>query len=105
MKTLFRGIIIGCCLFAASLITDGAFDLGKPIIDQAEARIGRPLTPASVAGVARRTTRRSIRRTTVYVSTLPRGCRAVVINGVRLQQCGGSYYQSHGSQYVVVNVN
>jgi hypothetical protein len=32
------------------------------IVSQAEARIGRPATPGSVAGVARRTTRRTIRR-------------------------------------------
>ena len=28
------------------------------LVSQAEARVGRPLTPVSVAGVARRTTRR-----------------------------------------------
>jgi hypothetical protein len=32
------------------------------VSDQAQARVGRPLTPGSVAGVARRTTRRTIRR-------------------------------------------
>jgi hypothetical protein len=32
------------------------------IISQAEAVIGRPATPGSVAGVARRTTRRTMRR-------------------------------------------
>jgi len=31
-------------------------------IDTAEARVGRPGTPGSVAGVARRTTRRTVRR-------------------------------------------
>jgi hypothetical protein len=31
-------------------------------IDTAEARVGRPATPGSVAGVARRTTRRAYRR-------------------------------------------
>jgi hypothetical protein len=31
-------------------------------IDAAEARVGRPATPGSVAGVARRTTRRTVRR-------------------------------------------
>lgn len=30
-------------------------------LDTADARIGRPATPASVAGVARRTTRRAVR--------------------------------------------
>jgi hypothetical protein len=30
-------------------------------VDTADARVGRPATPASVAGVARRTTRRAVR--------------------------------------------
>lgn len=38
----------------ASLEGDGAF------VSSAEARIGRPLTPMSYAGVARRTTRRAV---------------------------------------------
>ena len=71
---------------------------------EAEARVGRPATPGSVAGVARRTTRRVVRRTTVYVATLPPACTTVVIEGTTLQQCGGTYYQASGSQYVVVNV-
>lgn len=33
---------------------------------QAEARVGRPLTATSVAGVARRTTRRTVRRGAYY---------------------------------------
>jgi hypothetical protein len=32
------------------------------VISQAEAVVGRPATPGSVAGVARRTTRRAVRR-------------------------------------------
>jgi hypothetical protein len=39
---------------AAHDIGSGSFTLVSP----AEARVGRPLTPVSVAGVARRTTRR-----------------------------------------------
>jgi hypothetical protein len=31
------------------------------VLDTAEARVGRPGTPASVAGVARRSTRRAVR--------------------------------------------
>jgi len=30
-------------------------------VDRADARVGRPATPGSVAGVARRTTRRAVR--------------------------------------------
>ena len=48
----------------------GGFHLGErfsipgvhSFVSTAEARVGRPLTPVSVAGVARRTTRRTVRR-------------------------------------------
>ena len=39
---------------ASEAVGTGSFDL----IPSAEARVGRPLTPVSVAGVARRTARR-----------------------------------------------
>ena len=80
--------------------TRGAHDL----ISSAEAIVGRPLTPVSVAGVARRTTRRMIRRTSIYVATLPAACTTIVIEDTTLLQCGGTYYQAEGTQYVVVNV-
>lgn len=75
------------------------------IVSSAEARMGRPLTPGSVAGVARRTTRRVVRRSTVYVAALPAACATVSVNGMRLWQCGGTYYQAYGGRYVVVYVN
>jgi hypothetical protein len=37
-------------------------------LDRADARVGRPLTPGSVAGVARRHTRRAVRRCAVGVT-------------------------------------
>jgi hypothetical protein len=74
---------------------------GKPV----EARVGRPATPVSAAGVARRTTRRVVRRTTVYISTLPAGCASVSINGAGYYQCGATYYQYTGTQYVVVIID
>jgi hypothetical protein len=40
----------------AAIETGGTASVG--IVSTAEARVGRPLTPVSVAGVARRTTRR-----------------------------------------------
>ena len=58
--------------------------------------------PVSYAGVARRTTRRVVRRSNVYVASLPQGCTAIVIEGNKLQQCGTTYYQASGDQYVVV---
>jgi len=56
---------IGVLAIAATLAVVG-FEIGGPfssrggqsLIPTAEARIGRPLTPVSVAGVARRTVRR-----------------------------------------------
>jgi len=82
----------------------GDFSVPALVINEAHAIVGRPLTPVSVAGVARRTTRRMIYATNVYVATLPPSCTTIVIEGTTLQQCGGTYYQPSGSQYVVVNV-
>ena len=101
MKTTIRTIALVIMLLAAGLLTDGVFNDGM-LINEAEARVGRPLTPGSVAGVARRTTRRRIRRTTVYIATLPRGCTTVVIENVSCHQCGSTYYQADGNQYVEV---
>ena len=92
------------CLMAAGLMAEGLCP-GGLISSEAQARIGRPATPGSVAGVARRTTRRTIRRSTVYVATLPRSCRTVVIDGASLHQCGATYYQPYQGQYVVVYVD
>ena len=74
------------------------------VSSEVEARAGRPLTPASGAGVVRRTRRRTIRRSTIYVASLPKGCTTVVIEGQSCHQCGDTYYQADGTQYVVVYV-
>ena len=49
-----------------------------------------------------RTARRTIRRTGVYVATLPRGCIRTTMHGYSVWRCGGVYYQPHGGRYVVV---
>ncbi len=104
IRAKVRTIVIGFSLLAACLLVDGGFQSGI-VVSEAEARVGRPATPGSVAGVSRRTTRRTIRRTTVYVATLPKGCTKVNIDGTTLHQCGGTYYQAHNGQYAVVNVD
>ena len=104
MKTIIRTILIVCSLLLAGTAVDGLFN-SSIIIREVEARVGRPATPGSVAGVARRTTRRSIRRSTIYVASLPPSCTTIIIEGTTLQQCGGTYYQTHGTQYVVVYVD
>lgn len=104
MKSMIGPITVFCCFLTTGIVTDGVFDVAM-VVTEAEARVGRPLTPASVAGTARRTTRRVIRRTSIVVATLPSGCSTVVIEGTTLHQCSGSYYQPQGNQYVVVNVD
>ena len=44
----------------AALMWSGQLDSPSSFVSSAEARIGRPLTPMSYAGVARRTTRRAV---------------------------------------------
>jgi hypothetical protein len=103
-RNKLRTIIVTSGLIAAVLLVDGWFT-GGLFVGDAQAVIGRPRTPRSVAGVARRTTRRRIRRSTIYIATLPRGCTTVVIEGAILHHCGGTYYQPYGSQYVVVYID
>jgi hypothetical protein len=70
-------------------------------VSDAEARVGRPMTPVSVAGTARRTTRRVIRRG-AYIAAIPAGCAYGNYYGYSLYYCGGVYYQKSGSGYVIV---
>ena len=108
MRATFQTIAMACVLLAAGLVLDGPAAPWLPAsltLNDAHAVVGRPATPASAAGVARRTTRRAIRRSTIYVATLPRSCTQVNIEGTVLMSCGGTYYQAHGSQYVVVYVD
>jgi len=105
----FRKYLPAAALIAAFLVTDGwlgsQFIPAGSIVSSAEARVGRPATPRSVAGVARRTTRRVIRRSTVYVAALPAACARTSVNGVAIWRCGGTYYQPYGGRYVVVYVD
>jgi hypothetical protein len=60
-NTLLRialSIVIGiACLFVSENIS---LTRSSSLVTQAEARFGRPATPVSYAGVARRTTRRAV---------------------------------------------
>lgn len=104
IRAQFRIIAAVFVTAVAGLLID-SWILNGVIITDAQARIGRPMSPGSVAGVARRTTRRSIRHTSIYAASLPANCTTVVIEGTSLYLCSGTYYQSHSNQYVVVNVD
>lgn len=101
-------------------LADGSTDTepGLTLISEAHAIVGRPLTPLSVAGVARRTTVRAVAASPApppaattqtqaaaarpagapaigtVVSTLPVGCKAEIRSGVEYQNCGGVLYRS-----------
>ena len=53
-------LVVATAVAAGGLsLSDGDCSVGGPV-STAEARVGRPLTPMSYAGVARRTTRRAV---------------------------------------------
>jgi len=62
ITSAFIRFSIAAVFGAAALCWNGNFQLDKQssLISSADARIGRPLTPVSYAGVARRTTRRAV---------------------------------------------
>jgi hypothetical protein len=63
MKTSSHRLIMlaaASVTLAAGLLWNGETTVTGGLISSAEARIGRPLTPMSYAGVARRTTRRAV---------------------------------------------
>jgi hypothetical protein len=105
-KFTFRNCAVVAVALAAFVQIDPVSLMTQGLISsEALARVGRPLTATSAAGVARRTTRRTIRRTSVYVARLPAGCAKTSVNGTVVWHCGGKYYQHSGSKYVVVHVN
>jgi hypothetical protein len=94
--------------------------LGLGLGREAHAVVGAPLTPGSVAGVARRTTRRVVVANNAahaaatpapqpsvgtVVSTLPAGCVQENQGGVAYQRCGSVRYrpafQGNNLVYVV----
>ncbi len=93
---------------ALSIVAGDIDYAGQPLgfgffnpISEAQARVGRPATPISGAGVARRTTRRAIRYGAVVVA-LPAGCVYGTYYGYKLYSCGGAYYQPSGSGFMIV---
>jgi len=75
-------------------------------VRNAEARIGRPASPGSVAGVRRRTRRRTVHRvargTRVYA--LPTSCTTVISGGMTYHRCSGVYYRPYYEGNTVVYV-
>lgn len=116
-----RSKLAALLVAGAALLALGEITNTSPLMlggGDAEAVIGRPLTPASYAGVARRTTRRTAYAhgayghgyayappavaTTAVVTTLPAGCAQATASGVAYYDCGTARYQPyyHGATVV-----
>ncbi len=79
---------------------------GNVFIKNAEAVVGRPATPGSVAGTARRVRRRTVRRVAVgtKVTVVPAGCQSVIKYGTKYELCDGVYYKPYYEENDVVYV-
>ncbi|MBB3661050.1 hypothetical protein FHX15_006323 [Rhizobium sp. BK650] len=106
----FSKLAFTLCLAGVMTFTDfrlegqGPLPLSISFGRPAGAVIGRPLTPLSYAGVARRTTRRVVRRTATTIPVLPPGCIYGPYYGGYYYRCGGLYYAKSGGVYVQVIV-
>jgi hypothetical protein len=124
MKQPVKMVVLGLCalgFLAAEQSTETPF--GLALLPEAGAVVGVPWSPASVAGVARRTTRRALVVSSsaavaaapqqaapapapapvqpagappigTVVSTLPGGCVASPKGGVQYYDCAGVYYRA-----------
>ena len=88
-----------------------SIDPGNLFVRDAEAVVGRPATPGSVAGAGRRTTRRTVRRVTrrhiVYgtrFTILPVGYTTVIVIGATYYLYEGVYYKPYYEGNTIVFV-
>jgi len=106
----FSKLAFALCLAGVMTFTDfrlegqGPLPVSIGFATPAGAVIGRPLTPLSYAGVARRTTRRVVRRTATTIPMLPPGRIYGPYYGGYYYRCGGLYYAKSGGVYVQVIV-
>ena len=84
MNSIFRKsvmLVLGTAVFVGGYTWDGQVgSIGEvSLIAAAEARVGRPATPVSYAGVARRTTRRVVGTTAAVAASTPAPAPVVVV--------------------------
>jgi len=75
-----RALLVATIIVGGASLVDWSSDGISFSIGSAQARVGRPLTPVSVAGVARRTTRRAVVGGAV-VGGAAAACVRVQVNG------------------------
>ena len=78
-RVLLAAVVLACGFGPFEWSQDRGLALS---VQSAEARVGRPATPASVAGVARRTTRRAVvGGAAVGAAAAGTACVRVLVNG------------------------
>ncbi len=85
IRTLSKIALAGAAGLAMLFASDNlSLTNSDSLVTQAQARVGRPLTPVSAAGVARRTTRRAVGAAAVGAATVGTGAvlRAGCVRGV-----------------------
>ncbi|WFU43166.1 hypothetical protein QA640_12365 [Bradyrhizobium sp. CB82] len=90
MKNAYKKWWLGAAIIACSAIGSVQWSpeyVPSFSVDSAQARVGRPATPVSAAGVARRTTRRAVVGgaavgATVGAAVAAPACARVLVNGV-----------------------
>ena len=84
MKQIGKFAIAATALACAAMFSFGWSEQGgvSLSVESAQARVGRPLTPVSVAGVARRQTRRAVvGGAAVGAAAAGTACVRVLVNG------------------------
>jgi len=79
-----QALLATAALVFGTLVSVGWSSSEGPFVgvESAQARVGRPLTPVSVAGVARRQTRRAVvGGAAVGAAAYGSGCARVLVNG------------------------
>lgn len=80
-----------------------------PTVEGARAGFERPSISAAMrspgADVLLAAAVRVIRRSTIYVATLPKGCVRTQISNTVVWRCGKTYYEADGNRYVVVYID
>ena len=111
MKRRSKIGLLGRAVLLAGVMAAGGVG-SDLVVPSAQAVVGRPLTPLSYAGVARRTTRRTAyyggaaygayRPYAAYgapyartVTALPAGCTRVIVGGMARYSCAGASYQPY----------
>jgi len=103
IKTTRKSVVLAACL-PLLLLADVSPDapLGVSLARDASAIVGAPATPASVAGVARRTTRRVVAVETAAVTTAAAASSAAAASTAQQQQAVAAQQAATAQQQAAV---